>query len=105
MKPSAVMNRRRALERLNAGMLLSLGCWPGALRAREVESGSFRFLVVNDLHYMSSECGGWLEKLMRQMKAHAGVEFCLVAGDLTEHGRPEHHGAVREILNTLGMPF
>jgi 3',5'-cyclic AMP phosphodiesterase CpdA len=99
-----LMTRRAALERLSGGVLLSLGLWPGASRARDVDSGSFRFLVVNDLHFMSPECGVWLEKLMRQMKSHAGVEFCLVAGDVTEHGKLEHHGAVRELLSTLDMP-
>jgi predicted MPP superfamily phosphohydrolase len=42
---------------------------------------------------------------MRQMKAHAGVEFCLIAGDMTDQGKPEHHRAVRDILDTLGLPF
>ena len=104
MHSPSQIDRRTALERLGGGLLLSLGLWPGALRARDVRSGSFRFIVVNDLHYMSPECGVWLEKLMRQMKSHAGVEFCLLAGDVTEHGKPEHHGAVRELLSMLRMP-
>ena len=99
-----LMNRRTALERLSAGTLLALAAWPGALRARDVESGSFRFLVVNDLHFMSPECGAWLERLVRQMKSHPGVELCLVAGDLTERGEPEHLGAVRELLQGLDLP-
>ena len=104
MKPSENISRRDALERLGGGVLLSAGLWPGALAARDVDSGSFRFVVVNDLHLMSPECGGWLEKLMGRIKSHVGVEFCLVAGDLTEHGKPEHLAQVRELLETLGMP-
>jgi len=99
------LTRRQALERLGAGTLLSLGIWPGSLRAGDSpEVGDFRFLAINDLHYMTPECGVWLEKLMHQMKSHAGMEFCLVAGDLTDVGKPEHHAVVREILTTLGMP-
>ena len=52
------ITRRAALERLSAGTLLALGLWPGALRAADdTRSGSFRFIVVNDLHYMTPECG------------------------------------------------
>lgn len=99
------LTRRAALERLSAGTLLALGWWPGALRAADDgRSGSFRFLVVNDLHYMTSECGVWLEKAMRQMKAHPGVEFCLVAGDLCEHGTAEELAGARDALKVLGLP-
>lgn len=96
--------RREALERLSPAAWLSLGLWPGALNAAAEAGETFRFIVVNDLHYMSAECGGWLEKMARQMKSHAGVDLCLVAGDLTEHGRGEDHGAVREILRGSGIP-
>src|SRR5687767_7952635 len=95
--------RREALEKLSPAVLLSLGLWPGALAAAP-SGGSFRFIVVNDLHYINAACGQWLEKMTRQMKAHGDIELCLVAGDLTEHGRPEHHGAVREILRAFGIP-
>ena len=55
------MTRREALRHLSAGSLLALGLWPGALRAKDnPDSSSFRFLVVNDTHYMSPECGEWL---------------------------------------------
>lgn len=94
--------RRQALERLSPAVLLSLGLWPGALRA--ADAGSFRFIVVNDLHYISPECGAWLEQMVRLMKTHAGIELLLVAGDMTEHGRREHHGVVRDILRASGIP-
>lgn len=99
------LTRRAALERLSAGTLLALGLWPGALRAGDADvGGSFRFLVVNDLHYMTPECGRWLEQVMRQMRAEPGVEFCLVAGDLCEYGTEAELGGVRDVLKQLGLP-
>ena len=99
------MTRREALQRLSAGTLLALGLWPGALRAKENPvSGSFRFLVANDLHYMTPECGEWLTGVMKQMKSH-DAEFLIAAGDLTEYGKREHLQAVRKIFKGLGIPF
>jgi 3',5'-cyclic AMP phosphodiesterase CpdA len=95
--------RREALEKLSPAVLLSLGLWPGALAAAP-RGGSFRFIVVNDLHYLSAECGQWLERMTRQMKSHGDIDLCLVAGDMTEYGRPEHHGPVRDILRAFGIP-
>lgn len=98
------ITRRAALERLSAGLLLAMGLWPGAGAARgESTSSRFRFIVVNDLHYMSPECGAWLEGVVRQMKQEQ-PEFCLAAGDLTEHGQREHLAAIRDILQGLGVP-
>jgi len=100
------MTRRAALGRLSASSLLALGLWPGVLRAGDGnDSGSFRFVVLNDLHYLGPECGRWLEKVTRQIKGHEGVELCLVAGDLTEYGRLEDFAAVRDIFGGLGIPL
>lgn len=99
------ITRRAALERLSASALFSLGLWPGALRAAgDNPGGTFRFIVVNDLHYMTPECGVWLEKVVRQMKSRSGVEFCLVAGDLCEHGTEEQLAGARDALKLLGLP-
>lgn len=103
MNSNMKYTRREALEKLSPAVLLSLGLWPGALAAAP-SGGSFRFIVVNDLHYIGAECGVWLERVTRQMRAHGDIELCLVAGDLTEHGQREHHGAVREILRAFGIP-
>jgi 3',5'-cyclic AMP phosphodiesterase CpdA len=98
------MSRRAALERLGAGALLALGLWPGALHARNKDGdGSFRFLVINDTHLLSDECGHWLEGVVAKMKG-AGAAFCLHAGDLTEHGKPEHFATVRDVFHGLGVP-
>ena len=63
------ISRRDALQHLGAGALLSLGLWPGALRAdNQVPAAAFRFIVVNDLHYMTEDCGHFLEGVVRRMK-------------------------------------
>jgi len=96
--------RREAMTHLSAGSLLALGLWPGCVSAPETHAGSFRFLVINDTHYLSPECGTWLEGVIRHMKTHEQAEFCLLAGDLTEHGRREDLAAVRDIFAGLGLP-
>ena len=45
---------------------------------------SFNFAVLNDLHYLSPECGPWLEGLVRRVNALPGLELVLVLGDLAE---------------------
>src|SRR4051794_18584235 len=71
--------------------LLSAACaaftagaiWPSALRAGDgPESGAFKFIAVNDIHYRDKECGPWLTAAYKQMASHEGVEFCLLLGDL-----------------------
>ena len=69
---------------MSAGALLTLGLWPGALRAEADRPGeSFRFIVVNDTHCMTPECRPYLQGLVKQMRGEQ-AEFCLHAGDLTE---------------------
>jgi len=100
-KPSLPLNRREALQRLGSGALLALGLWPGTLRANnETPSGSFRFLVVNDTHCMSAECGPYLEGVVAQMSRTEG-EFCLHAGDLSEKGEPKYIEQVKDIFSSL----
>ena len=71
----SIRNRRAALEKLSAGTLLALGLWPGTLRgSNETPSGSFRFIAVNDTHCMSTECGPYLEGVVKQMRT-AGVRL------------------------------
>ena len=97
---------RRQLLRLSAGSLLAAGVWPGALAAEgKGHPADFHFLVVNDIHYLDKDCGHWLEGVIRRMNAHKEKpEFCLVAGDLAEHGRKEQLAAMRDLLKTLAMP-
>jgi 3',5'-cyclic AMP phosphodiesterase CpdA len=100
-----LITRRHALEHLSAGVLLSLGLWPGALRAADQSNaGSFRFIAVNDTHYIDADCGRWLEKVVRQMKTHGLIDFCLHSGDLGDNGRQADFATVRDIFKGLGVP-
>jgi hypothetical protein len=100
-----LLTRRAALSRVGAGSLLALGLWPGSLslKARTGEAGVFRFIAVNDTHYMSPQCGLWLERVVAQMRGES-AEFCLLCGDLTEQGKPEHLAAVRDIFGSMNIP-
>lgn len=95
-------SRRAALRSLGAGALLASGLWPG--HAFGKPGGSFRFVVVNDLHYIDEACGKWLAGVVTKIKAEK-PDFCLIAGDLTEHGKEDHLKAVREVLGGLGVPY
>jgi 3',5'-cyclic AMP phosphodiesterase CpdA len=97
---------RRQLLHWSAGNLLAAGLWPGVLAAGDPkESSPFHFLVVNDTHYIDAGCGKWLARVVEQMKKHPEKpEFCLLVGDLSDHGRPRELTAMRDIIQTLGVP-
>jgi len=97
----STMTRRQALRHVSAGALLAAGLWPGITRGED--GGRFRFVVVNDLHYMSDECGVWLRRAVARIKAEK-PEFCIVAGDLTDHGTEEETEKVGEILKEIAVP-
>lgn len=102
------LTRRQMLRGLSASALLGLGIWPGCTTApaerKMAVTKPFQFIVVNDTHYMSPECGEWLQKVVRQMKTHPDAQFCLHLGDITEKGEREHLAASRDIFKTLGRP-
>lgn len=100
-----ILTRRAALQTLGAGALFGLGLWPGALRAAGTTppAGMFTFAVINDTHYMSPECGAWLEHVVARIKAES-PDFCLHAGDLVEKGNADHLAIVRDIFAGLGKP-
>src|SRR5690349_8469204 len=101
LSTTSPMTRRQALRHVSAGALLATGLWPGI--ARGENGGRFRLGVVNDLHYMSEECGVWLRRAVAKIKADQ-PEFCIVAGDLTDHGTEEEMEKVGEILKEIGVP-
>jgi predicted MPP superfamily phosphohydrolase len=105
MAPNMKLTRREML-RASAGTLLAAGIWPGALRADGNGSATgFHFLVVNDIHYVDQACGTWLEGVIKQMKRHPEkIDFCLLAGDLAEHGKAAELAPVRELFKTLSIP-
>ena len=98
---------RREWLRRGAGALLALGLWPGCARfAGNRRGATFTFVVINDTHYQSPQCGPWFERVARRIKSHdPRPEFCLLAGDLTEHGSAAELGAMREALRSFGLPF
>jgi 3',5'-cyclic AMP phosphodiesterase CpdA len=84
---------------------LAAGLWPGSSRAAEVDAGSFRFVVINDLHYTTRDCGPFFQKLVAQIKAtEGGVDLCLLAGDLSDLGRADQLSPLADIFKTLGLP-
>jgi 3',5'-cyclic AMP phosphodiesterase CpdA len=66
----------------------------------------FRFIAINDLHYLAADCGRWFRAVVEQMKTEAaGAAFCLLCGDLADRGDRESLTAVKEIFSTLGVPL
>ena len=99
------ISRREALQRLSAGTLLALGLWPGALRAdNETPTDPFRFLVINDTHCTSPQCGRYLEGVVAQMKQEQ-AELCLHAGDLTDKADRDYFAVVKDIFGRLSGPM
>jgi 3',5'-cyclic AMP phosphodiesterase CpdA len=98
---------RRQMLRLSAGSLLAAGLWPGALEAEGVRAAEeFYFLVVNDTHFVDQRCGHWLERVIGQIKRHAEkIDFCILGGDLSDHGKPEELAAVQDLFRGLGLPI
>jgi predicted MPP superfamily phosphohydrolase len=92
--------------RLSAGSLLAAGLWPGSLLAGDGKQlDDFHFVVVNDLHFLDQRCMPWFERLIKQMKARTEkLDFCLVVGDLAEHGKINQLEPIRAIFKTLGLP-
>jgi len=87
--------------------MLGLGLWPGCARWRESgRGGSFHFIVINDSHFQSPRCPAWFEQVRASIRTHSPrPEFCLMVGDLSEHGTRAELGAMREVLRSFGMPF
>ena len=104
-KAGMKLSRREALGRMSAGALFALGLWPGALRAAEGGGGrNFRFIVVNDTHCQSDECGDYLSALARRMKEEK-PEFVLHAGDVTDKGEKKYCGLIKEAFGGISCPW
>jgi 3',5'-cyclic AMP phosphodiesterase CpdA len=98
---------RRAWLRLGAGAMLSAGMLPGCARfADNGRGGAFRFLVINDAHFQSARCPEWFERVRASIRAHnPKPDFCLIVGDLAEHGTKAELGPMRDVLVSLDLPF
>ncbi len=67
---------------------------------------AFTFFAINDLHYLSDDCGRWFRAMIEQMRASApDAKLCLMSGDVTDLGTQEATASVKEIFGTLGVPF
>jgi 3',5'-cyclic AMP phosphodiesterase CpdA len=85
--------------------LLAGALGPVALRGWAADSQpEFKFIVVNDTHYLGDECGNYLAGLVKQMNAEQPA-FVLHAGDLTDKGKAAHLKAVRKIFGKLDASF
>lgn len=97
---------RREWLGLSAGALFSLGLWPGCARfADNGQGGDFTFVAINDAHYQSPKCGAWFERVAASIKSqNPKPDFCLLVGDLAEHGTASELGAMRDALRSFGVP-
>lgn len=99
------LTRRAALGRITKLSLLAGALGPVAWRSFAADTkADFKFIVVNDTHYMSEVCGAYLGALVKQMNGE-GAALCLHAGDVTDLGKLEHEEAARGIFARLDMPF
>ncbi len=98
---------RREWIRNSAAATLALGLWPGCARfAGNGRGGDFTFLEINDTHYTSPKCPEWCERVTASVRAITPKpELCLMVGDLADTGTENELGAMRDVLNGLGMPF
>jgi predicted MPP superfamily phosphohydrolase len=97
---------RRQLLKLSAGSLLGAGFWPGALRA-EGDGGAaeFRFVAVNDTHFINEKCAAFQQKVVQQINAgKEKIDFCVILGDLANEGKREELGGFKEVYKKLNVP-
>ena len=97
---------RREMLQLSASSLLTLGLWPGALRAEgESQGEDFNFIAVNDFHYVDEKCGAWLQTAIAKMKeCSPKPELCLMSGDYSDNGTVAQLAATRDVMKSLGIP-
>ena len=100
------MNRRTFLP-LTAGALLAGALWPGRLRgADNGQGGAFSFVAINDVHFSTPQCPGWMERVAASIKVLTPTpELCLMIGDLGQDGKPTELRPMRDALRGFGMPF
>lgn len=63
----------------------------------------FAFVVINDAHVIGEECERFLVAVLEHAKAQ-GAEFCLLAGDLTEHGDRASMERVKRAFEKADVP-
>jgi len=93
--------------KMSIGSLLASGLWPGTLEAQNSPaSGAFRFIVLNDIHYLDARSGTWLEQrvLPQFRRVERRPHFVIIAGDLADNGTAAELGPVRDIFQSLHIP-
>lgn len=94
-----------ALSRLTRFSILAGALGPGVFNSLAAgKKSDFKFIVVNDTHYISEECGVYLSGLVKQMNAEKPA-FVLHAGDVTDKGEAAHLKAARKIFHRLDCAF
>jgi 3',5'-cyclic AMP phosphodiesterase CpdA len=99
--------KRREFIQLGAGGLLAAGLWPGRVMAEpSLKNGpSWRFIAVNDLHFLEPACRPWFDTVVAAMKRETpDAEFCLICGDLADGGTAAQLEDARDAFKALGMP-
>jgi hypothetical protein len=98
---------RREVIRLGAGAVLAAGLWPGRLLAADNgRGGSFTFVAINDMHFLSPRCPEWFARVSASIRSHKPLpEFCLAIGDLGEKGAQGELGPMRDVLRDLPMDY
>lgn len=98
---------RRDFLRLGAAAVAGTAATPWAAAKDEPEiAPDFSFVVVTDLHYRDERCGSWFEKVVESIHAlRPRPAFVMLAGDLSESGKEEQLGAIREIFWRLPTPI
>jgi DNA repair exonuclease SbcCD nuclease subunit len=97
---------RRKLLKLSASTLLASSLWPGALWADDSTGEDFGFLIVNDLHFFDDKCVPFFEGVIKSMAATKDpMDFCIIAGDLSESGSAEQISAARDLFKGLKIPL
>lgn len=91
-----------------------MGAWPGrSLHAHGANAPGdspsdqppFRFIVVNDTHYLSKECDPWMRGMIASMNKHADIAFGLHLGDVTDTGAQADLEIMAEVLKEAKFPF
>ena len=98
--------RRRDLLRGGAAAVCAALTARWASAAEDARaSDTFTFVVVNDVHYLDPRCAPWLsDHVVRRINDHK-ADFCLIVGDLTEHGTPAQNAQVKDVLKGINVPI
>lgn len=75
-----------------------------AFLVRSEPAGRARFAVLNDMHLGARRAEALAHRAVEEINA-LGVEFALVAGDITDDGEPEQFALARSVLSELRCPW